>query len=148
MNSIKMTKRLILSISGGGIRGVIVARFLENLEREIKKPIYEVFDLYVGTSVGAMLCGCYVNGQHTAHKTSNEIMSLENCQKIMSGDMYNFIFGRIMGILPRYSGIEKRRLIKEHIDIDIPIRRAMYISYDVENNEPMFFKSWDDKQKG
>lgn len=50
----------ILSIDGGGIRGIIPAKVLAELERELKqsnpnKCLYEYFDLICGTSTGAIL---------------------------------------------------------------------------------------------
>ena len=35
----------ILSLDGGGIRGLIPARILEELESRTEKPIHELFDL-------------------------------------------------------------------------------------------------------
>lgn len=53
-------KFTILSIDGGGIRGLIPAKVLAELERELKlknpnKQLYEYFDLICGTSTGAIL---------------------------------------------------------------------------------------------
>ena len=50
----------ILSIDGGGIRGLIPAKVLEELEVQIQKEkpgirLYEYFDLICGTSTGAIL---------------------------------------------------------------------------------------------
>lgn len=50
----------ILSIDGGGIRGIIPAKLLSELERTLqektgKKHLYEHFDLICGTSTGAIL---------------------------------------------------------------------------------------------
>ncbi|KOY51942.1 CBASS cGAMP-activated phospholipase [Polaribacter dokdonensis] len=45
----------ILSIDGGGIRGVFPARFLSKLEADLKSPIAENFDLICGTSTGGIL---------------------------------------------------------------------------------------------
>lgn len=50
----------ILSIDGGGIRGLIPAKVLAELEAELlkddpNKKLYEHFDLICGTSTGAIL---------------------------------------------------------------------------------------------
>lgn len=53
------TKRYrILSLDGGGIRGLITAIWLKRLQDELKKPLHTYFDLIAGTSTGAILaCG-------------------------------------------------------------------------------------------
>lgn len=45
----------ILSIDGGGIRGIFPAEYLANIERETGKKINEYFDLVVGTSTGGII---------------------------------------------------------------------------------------------
>jgi hypothetical protein len=45
----------ILSIDGGGIRGVIPAIWLTLLEHKIKKPISSIFHVVAGTSTGAII---------------------------------------------------------------------------------------------
>jgi patatin-like phospholipase/acyl hydrolase len=45
----------ILSIDGGGIRGVIPAVILSEVERRAGRPIHELFDLVVGTSTGGLI---------------------------------------------------------------------------------------------
>jgi predicted acylesterase/phospholipase RssA len=48
-------QRRILSIDGGGIRGLIPAMLLDSLERATGKPAREHFDFLAGTSTGAIL---------------------------------------------------------------------------------------------
>ena len=51
----------ILSIDGGGIRGIIPARLLERLE--IQEPgLVQEFDLFAGTSTGAVLAAGFAYG--------------------------------------------------------------------------------------
>lgn len=45
----------VLAIDGGGVRGVIPARILEEIETRTGKPIAESFDLITGISTGAIL---------------------------------------------------------------------------------------------
>ena len=47
--------RLVLSIDGGGIRGIIPAMVIAHLEQRTGKPACELFDLIVGTSTGGIL---------------------------------------------------------------------------------------------
>ncbi|QEC40239.1 CBASS cGAMP-activated phospholipase [Pseudobacter ginsenosidimutans] len=60
MNESATKKFRILSIDGGGIRGLIPAKVLADLEQEIQREVpgaklYEYFDLICGTSTGAIL---------------------------------------------------------------------------------------------
>jgi patatin-like phospholipase/acyl hydrolase len=50
-----MSKLRILSIDGGGIRGIIPAVLLAELEHRTGKHIAELFDLIAGTSTGGVL---------------------------------------------------------------------------------------------
>ncbi|MGB0083753.1 MAG: patatin-like phospholipase family protein, partial [Rhodomicrobiaceae bacterium] len=47
--------RRILSIDGGGIRGVFPAAFLARLEEYLDHPIGWYFDLIAGTSTGGII---------------------------------------------------------------------------------------------
>ncbi len=50
----------ILSIDGGGIRGILPARVLQHIEVQTGKKIAELFDLIAGTSTGGILgCGLF-----------------------------------------------------------------------------------------
>ena len=52
----------ILSLDGGGIRGLIPAIWLNRLERELEPPLWAHFDLVAGTSTGSILA-CAVSGE-------------------------------------------------------------------------------------
>lgn len=49
-------KDVILSIDGGGMRGVIALAILCWMEEQTGKPAYELFKLVGGTSTGAVIC--------------------------------------------------------------------------------------------
>lgn len=54
-NAEKPTIRRILSIDGGGIKGIYPAAFLAALEADLEHPIGDYFDLISGTSTGGIL---------------------------------------------------------------------------------------------
>ena len=45
----------ILSLSGGGIKGIFQSAFLKYLEDEYKVPLSQIFDFVAGTSTGAIV---------------------------------------------------------------------------------------------
>lgn len=75
----------ILSIDGGGMRGLIPLRQLQLMENQLRrdtgKGIYESFDLFVGTSIGGILAIALSQG-----KKPDELMKLfcENGENIFT----------------------------------------------------------------
>jgi len=49
------TRYSLLALDGGGIRGVIPARVLDEIEKRLRRPVSELFDLVSGTSTGGIL---------------------------------------------------------------------------------------------
>lgn len=45
----------VLALDGGGIRGAFAAAFLARIERELRAPVTNFFDLIVGTSTGGII---------------------------------------------------------------------------------------------
>ncbi|MBQ2259027.1 MAG: patatin-like phospholipase family protein, partial [Spirochaetales bacterium] len=65
--------RYILSIDGGGMRGVVPAYLLSKLNKKLKeysdRPLYSYFDLIAGTSTGALLAlGLSLNNSNSSLK--------------------------------------------------------------------------------
>src|SRR5258708_31874936 len=61
----------ILSIDGGGIRGIIPARLLQRIEESIGEPASTLFHLIAGTSTGGILgCGLAIG------KSAREVAEL------------------------------------------------------------------------
>lgn len=53
----KEGKKFVLSIDGGGTKGLLPLHCLNKLEELSGQPCYELFDFYAGTSTGAIIAG-------------------------------------------------------------------------------------------
>lgn len=56
------SRRQLLALSGGGFRGLFMARLLERIEEKFKLRIIDRFDLVAGTSVGALIATAVAQG--------------------------------------------------------------------------------------
>ena len=103
-NNPDTSKVRILSIDGGGIRGIIPARILVYVEEQIKRltgnpkaRIGEYFDMIAGTSTGGILACLYlapdVPGENKAKYTAQEALDLyvAHGQRIFSKDFWERI---------------------------------------------------------
>ena len=103
-----MKKVRILSIDGGGVKGIIPAVICEYLESEISKKVnrkvflHEYFDFIVGTSTGGILGALYTSPKY--HSAQEVLELYKNCgDKIFKKNIIRRIssFGGILR--PRYS---------------------------------------------
>lgn len=68
----------IMSIDGGGIRGIIPACLLSEVERRARYPIHQLVDLQAGTSTGALVAAALATNQRTGARpmTAGDIVTL------------------------------------------------------------------------
>ncbi len=140
----------ILSIDGGGMRGIAPLQILKYIEDVYDKPIHEQFDLIVGTSTGAMIAAgltCSEDGVNPKYSVEDIIkLYTENGNRIFPVDNY------IMSVLrdvktifaPMYSckGIES--VLNEYfgdLKLSNTLKPIIITSYDIRNNEVVMFKS-------
>ncbi|MCU0351360.1 MAG: patatin-like phospholipase family protein [Flavobacterium sp.] len=106
----------VLSIDGGGIRGIIPSKFLSNLEAHISKEkgeevkLNEYFDLICGTSTG----GIIAIGLGLGMK-ANEIHELyeKNATKIFGSPNYGFLKRLKQFFYPKHNRNNLNKLLKE-----------------------------------
>lgn len=55
-------QRRMLSLDGGGIRGVLTLSFLKRIENIVSMPLHEYFDYIAGTSTGAIIAAGLASG--------------------------------------------------------------------------------------
>lgn len=91
--------KYILSIDGGGVRGVIPAMVLARLEQQTGKPSREIFSFVAGTSTGALIAAAIAAGipaeviVDVYKNRTGEIFGgwgpLNTAKRIATGSMYS-----------------------------------------------------------
>jgi patatin-like phospholipase/acyl hydrolase len=137
----------VLSIDGGGIKGIIPATVLDYIEKRTGRPTSALFDLIAGTSTGGVLAlGATKPRPDGAPAYSAEdgiALYVEEGPRIFSRPFWRkfpgwrlieerYASGPIDEVLLRYFG--DTRLNEALTDVIIT-------SYDIEGRAPFFFKS-------
>ncbi|MGB6298889.1 MAG: patatin-like phospholipase family protein [Rivularia sp. (in: cyanobacteria)] len=139
----------ILSLDGGGVRGIIAAKMLTDIEKRIDKPLNEYFDLIVGTSTGSIVAAAIATGRNSddiVEFFQNKSSSIFPYQSIFSPQRIPLLLK--YGIsAPKYSDHNLIEVLKgvfgETRLFDIATSpRLLVISYDTIERNPIIFKSW------
>ena len=133
----------VLSIDGGGIRGLIPALVLTELEGRAGRPIFELFDLIAGTSTGGILaCALCAPDPLPARELVSlyedegpKIFARDVFQRIRSGEGLideKYDAGELDRALERFLG--DKRLADARPDLIVP-------AYNMTEPGPYFFKT-------
>ncbi|CAA7410007.1 unnamed protein product [Spirodela intermedia] len=151
----------ILSIDGGGVRGIIPATILAFLEKELQEldgedaKIADYFDVIAGTSTGglvtAMLTAPSEHNRPILAAKDIKDFYLENCPKIFPqiGGPLAGIRQLINGITgPRYNGKYLHKLIREKlgsVKLGDTLTNVLIPAFDIRNLQPTVFSSFEAK---
>ena len=144
MWSIPVDKKLVLCVSGGGVRGAIVTQLLENLEKELGRPLSEVFDLFVGTSTGGVIVSGIAHEEMSASELNEDFYNSKILSSMMKKTLLDQFFG-LFQFRPKYNNKAKREVIKNLVgdkDFYDTDKNVMITCYDVTERKPVLFKSW------
>ncbi|TNF91105.1 MAG: hypothetical protein EP301_00100 [Gammaproteobacteria bacterium] len=135
---------LILSIDGGGSRGVIPANVLYHMEKKAEIPIRETFDFFAGVSTGAMVAAYLARNAGTMEELAKKAYSSENLSKIMNKSIWDRILGRLQN-QPKYDGENKRAYVSSVTQDsrinDITDKHLLILAYDFINRELVTFRN-------
>jgi patatin-like phospholipase/acyl hydrolase len=138
----------ILSIDGGGIRGIIPAMLLEHIETRTGKRIAEMFQLVAGTSTGGILAlgltkpDAHANPQYTAAQL--RALYETRGEDIFSRSIWHRLRAVGSALEEKYPADGIESVLKEYFG-DSRLKDAatavLVPSYDIELRNPFFFKS-------
>ncbi|MEO4048029.1 patatin-like phospholipase family protein [Pseudomonas sp. CAU 1711] len=138
----------ILSIDGGGIRGIIPALVLAEIERKTGRPIAELFDLIIGTSTGGLLALGFGKrsqaggAQYSARELSElyekrgaEIFSRSLWRRMPGYNITDEKYSHegLETVLEEYFGDDRLGQLSPNIVVT---------AYDLHQRDPLFLKSW------
>lgn len=132
----------ILVLDGGAARGIICTAFLKELEIKIGKPLYEVFDLIVGTSVGGIIGGILSTGKVNAEEL-HELMS-EFIDNVFSPSFFWIPFLTAKYNSKNFDPIFDKYIGKDFLLSD-SIVKFVCTSVNKVDGRTHYFKNWEEK---
>lgn len=139
----------VLSIDGGGIRGIIPAMVIAHLEQQTRKPACELFDLIVGTSTGGILA----LGLSLQNEAGQPLLAAKRMVALYErhgAEIFEQSLWRklrtVGGIFEEAYSHEALEAVLKHYFGDRTLSEcgipAMVTSYDIQNRRTVFMKSW------
>lgn len=132
----------VLSIDGGGIRGILPAVLLTALEYQSGRRIGEMFDFAAGTSTGALLAAALFKKKPLSAQQALDFY-LRDGQEVFGADPLRHLASAVAG--PKYDEAALERKLYEIFgddwlsDCPTPL---LLPSYELTTRQAQFFKSW------
>lgn len=149
----------VLSIDGGGIRGIIPSLVLGEIERRTGRPACELFDLIAGTSTGGIIAlGVTVPGEEgpggVTHPRWSALelaeMYAEEGPKIFHRSLMRTV-ETVDGLLvEKYSADGLQAALERYLGearLSQALTDVLITSYDVHDHQPFFFKSFEPRAR-
>jgi uncharacterized protein len=134
----------ILSIDGGGIRGIVPAVILSEIQKRLGTDLHNVFDLISGTSTGGIIAlGIGTRCKDGQPYSPDELLELY----VQSGPAIfkkNLLTPERELILPKYSPDSLEATLEEFFgetEFKTALTPLLVSSYDLQGQLPFFFKS-------
>lgn len=138
----------VLSLDGGGIRGIIPCMLLKEIEGRAQRPISELFDLIVGTSTGGLIAlGLTRPGNEGVpmYDSKSLIGFYENeGSRIFHRTIWKRIESAWNLLDEKYSEKNIEVVLKEYFGDSMlrdALKPVMVPAYEIESRSPWFFRS-------
>ncbi len=146
----------ILSLDGGGIRGIMTARMLQKVEEQLGSPLKDHFDLIAGTSTGSIVAAALCIG-----KTAEEIFDIYSEDGLKIFPYSSLISTQRLPLIlkyglsaPKFSDQGLMSVLQKHFEdtklADLTPNpeemmksvKLLVPAYDTISRNPVVFKSW------
>jgi hypothetical protein len=146
----------ILSVDGGGLRGLVPALLLRDLELRLgnltgeSRPLSDYFHLFAGTSTGGLISlGLTARDPKNPDSPSMDAERLVALYRDRGPKIFPPRF-RILRLIwgffrPKFSNHALRRAVEEEIGpspLSTALRDLVVTAYDMTDHRPRFFKRW------
>ncbi|NCB31751.1 MAG: patatin [Clostridia bacterium] len=138
----------ILSIDGGGIRGIIPATFLAEFEKRTGKPVCDLFDLIAGTSTGGIL-SAMLTIPNSFGQPKYSAAQIRSAYFEHGGAIFHKSLLRSVATLgglarPIYSPRTLERMLAQYLGgtrLHETLTEILVTAYDMASSTPWFFKT-------
>ncbi|HVA93819.1 MAG TPA: patatin-like phospholipase family protein [Candidatus Dormibacteraeota bacterium] len=134
----------VLAIDGGGIRGIIPAVILDEMQSCVGKDLWQAFDLISGTSTGGIIAlGIGTKCNHKGPYSPGQLVDLyvQNGPAIFQK---SFLTPERELVLPKYSPDSLEATLTQFFqdtELQTALTPLLISSYDLQRQLPFFFKS-------
>jgi len=136
------SSRFVLACDGGGVRGLVTAQFLYRLEEAAGKPLHELFDMFAGTSVGAIVVSSIACKKAPMSEAMN-FYTKDTLESIFHKSIKDRILHKAQGS-PTYDGKGKTQYLRKYFgdivlqDTEKPV---LLTAYDIEGRVAVTLRS-------
>jgi patatin-like phospholipase/acyl hydrolase len=134
----------VLAIDGGGIRGIIPATILSEIQKRLTFDLFKVFDLIAGTSTGGIIAlGIGTKCKNNGPYLPRELVDLY----VQSGPEIfkkNLLTPERQVVMPKYSPDALQAALAQFFqdtEFQTALTPLLISSYDLQGQLPFFFKS-------
>lgn len=138
----KYSNKKIISFDGGGVRTIASLVFLKKLEAESGKKVVDIFDMFIGTSAGALNAACFAYGGFSADKVKR-YWSKGYLDRIMKTSFF-WDKASLIQARPRYENEGRIEVLNEifgNSTLKESIKPFLSFAYDIEKREHVVFDS-------
>lgn len=144
----------ILTIDGGGIRGILPGQVLVALEEITGKPIYESFDLIAGTSTGGILAAALLCPRDPADPAAGPKFSAQEAVNLYLDEGSKIFKRSLKRTLISVGGFMEEKYSEQSLEevladrlgdvwLSQLLKPCLIAAYDVRRRRPEFFNQYD-----